>query len=327
MAIDVTARYALSPDLAVLERDPQTVQIGTEDPRRLLVADAPAGAAAILAKLDGSQRFADVIADHDGDPLLWRALLTDLLDAGFVIADAAPPAAPPIAPHLLGSRLALIHQHGPALADRALRARADAIVIVDGDGPIADRVADLLAASGIGSVHQQSGPAPAPPARHRDVVWRGSSPARVSRPGPQADPALVVLAAPAPPGPARIAGLMASITAHLAISASPTRAVIGPLVLPGRSACLNCIEQYRKGADPGWPQVAATVRGRRGLPATPLLGNLAAAVAAHQALQLVDELTRPDTVDATVEFRSGQYLPHRRPWPQHPRCGCRGFGT
>ena len=42
-----------------------------------------------------------------------------------------------------------------------------------------------------------------------------------------------------------------------AVVAGADRAVVGPLVVPGRSACLRCLELHRTDRDPGWPGVAA----------------------------------------------------------------------
>jgi len=50
----MTARYALSADVALIVRRPDEVQIGAEEPRRVLLLNAPPEAAPVLSGLDGS---------------------------------------------------------------------------------------------------------------------------------------------------------------------------------------------------------------------------------------------------------------------------------
>src|SRR6185369_699944 len=61
-------------------------------------------------------------------------------------------------------------------------------------------------------------------------------------------------------------GVPASLTAlsyghrripYLAVTVRDSTVVVGPLVKPGRSACLNCLELHRRDLDPDWPAVAA----------------------------------------------------------------------
>ena len=48
---------------------------------------------------------------------------------------------------------------------------------------------------------------------------------------------------------------------HLAVVAGADRASAGPLVVPGGSACLRCLELHRTDRDPSWPAVAAQLAG------------------------------------------------------------------
>ena len=91
------------------------------------------------------------------------------------------------------------------------------------------------------------------PRRSVDVVRRvaprderRAAPAR-ARAGP------VVLADAVVPDPTRVAALHRDRVAHLPVRLRDGIGVVGPLVLPGRSACLGCVELHRRGRDPGWP--------------------------------------------------------------------------
>ena len=100
------------------------------------------------------------------------------------------------------------------------------------------------------------------------------------------------------------------------------RAVIGPLVLPGRSSCLGCMHRHRTDADPGWPVVARTLA--RQAPRAPMtISAMAAAFAAAQVLDLVDGGRAPATVNGSIEWTPDEALSgRRRSWPEHPDCGC-----
>jgi len=122
-------------------------------------------------------------------------------------------------------------------------------------------------------------------------------------------------------------GLAASLSrdgiAHLAVRAGAVRAVVGPLVLPGRSSCLSCAHRYRTEADPGWPAVARTLA-EHPADAPAFLSAAVAALAVGQVLDHLDGATRPASIGGTLEWASGDVGPRRRTWPLHPDCGCHG---
>lgn len=332
--VNFDAVYGLPVDIRVVQRDATTVQIGTEHPRRLLLRDAPARAVQVLAGLNGREPAGEVVARFDGDPLVWQAVLSGLARAGLLVPGGREDMP---APRLLGERLALSHQHGPATADRLLRARADAVVVVDGVGAVAGTVSALLASAGVGHVHQQdagraaagrgrpvAGPLGSRPAVNA-AAWQAAPGVRVHRPAPQLPPSVVVLADGALPDLGRAAALVTARIPHLAVWVTQARLVVGPLVLPGRTACLGCLERARTDADPGWPEVGRAMRDRP-VPPAALQSHAAAGLAAGQVLDLLDGLAQPDTVNGTLERSTGSPLVRRRSWQPHPDCGCRLLG-
>lgn len=142
------------------------------------------------------------------------------------------------------------------------------------------------------------------------------------RPGPD----LVVLA------PARgraldtARWLLSRDVTHLPVVARDSEVVLGPLVLPGRSPCLDCLELYRLGADPTWSQVAAVWDGAAPEPSvilpppTPVLR--AAAALAALCVQALARRDLPATIAATLEVSQDAAVA-RREWTRHPACGCR----
>ncbi len=62
--------------------------------------------------------------------------------------------------------------------------------------------------------------------------------------------------------PGAAAALMSADVAHLPVALTGSGAEVGPLVEPGRTACLACVAADRRDADPSWPAVAAQLLGR-----------------------------------------------------------------
>lgn len=321
-AIDFSAGYALAPDLAIVQRNDTTIQIGTEPHRRVLIADAPAQAASVLAHLAEAERLSDAIAQLGGDTREWRRVFRRLAAAHLLEPRGTGAIFPP---HLTGEWMTLIHRVGRREADRILATRADATVVVEGDGIVADMVGGLLDAAGIGRVHQWAGPdraSSADPAAHAGFAGQVARGVRYHRPASQLRPDMTVLAGAQPATAGRLAELVSAVLPHLPVHVTSARAVVGPLVLPGRSACVNCIDRHRRDADPEWSAVTAA------LPLRPsaLLAHSAATLAAAQVLDFVDAVRQPTGIGATIEQSAGSIHPQRRRWPMHAACGCRSTG-
>lgn len=324
-AVDLETRYRLAPDLTVVRRDERTIQIGTNAPRRVLISDAPPHADAVLAGLGTVGNLADAIGALGGDAR-WSAVFADLALRGLIEPARRTPRC---APRLVGEHLALVHRHGSDGADRILTSRTDAVVVIEGTGLAADLIAAIVDAAGVGRVHRVTGCGTAPAARTTSSRRDGLA-ARVARsalygeqvhfgpPAPQVQPTVTVLAGLDDVAPGRIATLVACALPHLPVDVGTARAVIGPLVVPGRTTCTHCVERHRLAADPGW-RPASTPQAD----APALLTHRAAVAAASQVLAFVDGEGRPATIGASIELSGESLTPHLRRWPMHPDCPCR----
>lgn len=81
--------------------------------------------------------------------------------------------------------------------------------------------------------------------------------------------------------PHRAARLTADDIPHLPLELAGDRVVIGPLVAPGRSACIACLHAERRDRDADWPLLAAQLLARASVPTEPLLLVEAATLAAR----------------------------------------------
>ena len=339
-------RPALKPGLLPVWRDRDTLQIGI-DPRRAVALTGMADAAWVISLLDGSRDRAQVIAAarDRGMPAELADRVLTLLAAGGALDDF-PAGTYRVLSRQLRARLApelaatsLAHGYGDGGA-RALARRRAAHVRVLGGGRLEPAITAILAASGIGQVDggdaRPAEPAPTEPApaQARAAQARAARAGRAragrgqagrGQPGqaPVTRPDLVVLVGVTDPELA--ARLMRERIPHLAASPSEAIGVVGPLVLPGRSACLRCLDLARTDRDPAWPLILAQLAGRQ--PDPPACdASLAAAVAAQAAAQALAFTDRPDqpgpVTNGTLELVLPGWQWRRRTWPPHPDCTC-----
>jgi hypothetical protein len=119
--------------------------------------------------------------------------------------------------------------------------------------------------------------------------------------------------------------LMAEDIPHVYAGAAEAIGVVGPLVMPGRSACLRCQDLTRRDRDPAWPAIAAQLAGGR--IATPacdaVLATAVATQVARQTLMFIDAAEpAPAVINGTLEVVLPDWRWRRRTWPAHRDCGC-----
>lgn len=317
--IDMTCRYTLCSGARVIVRAPDAVQIGTDPPRCVVLTNAPRESLRLLRGLDGGATVGALLTRLDADPLVWSRLLGELLRADLLVPVRQRSAAGrPAAPHLTTERAALVHRHGGRTADRILQARDDAVVVLHGRSAVTTAIAGTIAAAGIGNVHVDAAPIGLNGAGLMDRF----AAIREQRPAAHQPPTVAVLAAAAVPDLGLAATYTRRLVPHLALTTGPSRVVVGPLVLPGRSSCLSCGHRHRADLDPAWPAVARQLAGGHQPPA--VLAAAAALAAAGAVLDHVDGLVTPSTVNGTLEWQAGDQAPRRRSWTPHPGCGCHG---
>lgn len=103
---------------------------------------------------------------------------------------------------------------------------------------------------------------------------------------------------------------------HLPVVIGELAATIGPLVVPGRTACLACVEQRRTAADSAWPAIAAQLWNTRAAADTALIATEAGAATVRM-------LSRAGGQSLRISADDGERREYR--WEPSPRCGCRGL--
>lgn len=283
-----------------------------------------------------------------------EALLGRLAAAGL-IADAsarrADPAFDPVRADL--ASLSVVHR-APDGAARVLAARRAQRVQVRGAGRVGAAVAALLSAAGVGRVEVLDAGTVAPwevspgglPAEAvgerravaaRRLVGRsapGGRPPRELRTGPGdggAEPGLsLVVVTPRDglgayvPDPLPAEGWLSTGTPHLYAGVLEATGVVGPLVLPGATACAGCAQRERCEREPVWPRLPAQWRSGRPhpLPACDVaLASAVAGLAAAHALAFLDG-DPPSSAGARWEVSLPLLEWRVEPVRAHPACPC-----
>ncbi len=124
-------------------------------------------------------------------------------------------------------------------------------------------------------------------------------------------------------------GWMRSGTPHLPVRVTEGCTTVGPFVVPGKSACLRCIDAHHTDADSSWPLLVAqyaALTGRERADGVPepvdwLVTRVALAWAARD-LTSYAEGRLPSTWSATIRFEAQLTSVESRSWLRHPDCGC-----
>ena len=140
-------------------------------------------------------------------------------------------------------------------------------------------------------------------------------------------PHLVVVADQPVADPALWEPLVAASVPHLSAYVDDDVGVVGPLVLPGLSSCLRCVDLHRVDFDPDWAVLAAALHGVAGSGA-PSTERATAAIAGAQIAEVAHRLRAqtadpPSITGRILQFRPAPSTVDSLPAPVHPRCSCR----
>ncbi|MBA0051476.1 ThiF family adenylyltransferase [Streptomyces sp. AJS327] len=330
-------------------RDRQTVQFGIAPAHSVVLGPVDDTTASLLDLMDGT-RSTDRLKEHatalglapeEVDRLTRRLTAAGVLDDATAHRRAAASVPDRLRPDL--ATLSAVHRE-PGAGIRRLTTRRSAAVQIRGAGRVGSAIATALAAAGVGHVDVLDGghvepwdtlpggiPADGVGSRRdtaaRTVVsrakpWRDRSRARVH----------LVIIAPRDgldayaPDPRATERFVLAGTPHLFSGVVEGTGVVGPLVLPGRSPCAECLARRGCERDPSWGLVVgqwrSPARRRAGVPACDAaLATMVAGVTAAYALNFLD-----GDGNSGAGYRLRYALPHliseTDRFAAHPECPC-----
>lgn len=310
---------------------PTEVRIGTDPRWSVVLTDlSPAATRALVETPPGAdERTIRTGLGRRGTRADEADAIIGHLRAARLLVDAPPTEDPDAATWAL----LRADGDGPVVRTR----RSEAVVRVRGLGRTGAGLAAALAASGVGQLELDDATAVS---RH-DVGRAGLSTRDIGRPRSEAvaravhdavpsvrtspgrrTPDLVVLVDSRVADAVQHRALLAADVPHLSVVLREASALIGPLVRPGRSACLRCAELHRTDRDPGWPALAAQLGvARDACPEESVLAAVTSAFAAAQVLAFLDgRASLAD--DGALDISLPDLVPRSVPVPQHPDCGC-----
>ncbi|MEI8056747.1 MAG: hypothetical protein WCI29_05030 [Actinomycetes bacterium] len=335
--------------LPALRRSATAVQFGIDPRTAILVDGLSAIASSALVRLDGSLTRGELIhliPDFD-------ELLDQLNDHHLLDDDPGPNTA---LSQLRRERSAhdiaalALTEGGLPEAIAVMTRRAASTVIVRGNDRAAAHVAVGLAAAGIGVV-TISGPDRVPTSSdltpvgpvEPEISWIEQVSEAIRRHGAHphstakqpSRPAVAVICSAADADlpwtdPELADDLMSDGVPHLPVAVSGAAARVGPLVIPGRTPCLVCVDLRARDDDRAWPALANQLRLRhpQSLAHDGVLATAASAFAVAQVLRVIDHPATAHesaSASAVIEFRHPDALGIPVPVVVHPACGC-GWG-
>lgn len=340
----------INPGLHVLALSASARQFGL-GPEALVLRGLQEGDLALLAALREGLHDGREAAEgrrHNVPPQRVRALTQALSPVLLPYPDTADPGEAAV-PALRGERLsadsdrlsAAYRMNGSSI----LRRRSRSAVQVNGLCRIGSVLAQTLAAAGVGTL-VLSDPGvvlPSDIGPGYPLTDQGMRRAQaVKRHIYRLDPTVQVLISAPGTGRAhldlgvwvgtesitgRSAGVPASEHPLLAVTVQETGVDVGPLVVPGLTPCLECLDRQQADGNSTWYS-AAEALARQRVEAAPSGVEtsgavVAAGIAAGQVLAFLDGVVQPSTWSAVVALRAADgYLGQKR-LSFHPDCGCR----
>ncbi|MFI8518667.1 ThiF family adenylyltransferase [Streptomyces sp. NPDC085481] len=346
----------VKPALRRAWRNLRCVQFGVTPAHAVVLGPVDTTTGSLIGLFDGTRGMellraeARALGLPDGH---LEALLGRLAAAGLIadVSGRGDPALDPVRADL--ASLSVVHR-APDGATRALAARRALRVQVRGAGRVGAAVAALLSAAGVGRVEVLDSGTVAPwevspgglPAEAvgerravaaRRLVGRsapGGRAPREVRTGPGeggGGPGLsLVVVTPRDglgayvPDPLPAESWLGTGTPHLYAGVLEATGVVGPLVLPGGTACAGCIQRQRTDREPVWPRLPAQWRSGapHALPACDVgLATAVAGLAAAHALAFLDG-DLPSSTGARWEVSLPLLEWRTEPVGAHPACPC-----
>jgi hypothetical protein len=116
---------------------------------------------------------------------------------------------------------------------------------------------------------------------------------------------------------------------HVLITFETDKVSVSPMIIPGQTACLFCLEKMRTDNDEKWPVIATQLISSSKRFDDSASSYFAAGVVIQKILARLDrvsgfELAQENLIGFNLELKSG--LVTQLTWPKHADCGCQAIG-
>jgi ThiF family len=324
-------RPMLRPGLRHAWLTPDTLQIGIDVPRPLVVSDLPVLGHALLARIDGVRSRTEVITGlvRDGVDTSGgaqsEALLDRLTQLGAVVDGGEwPQQLTPVTvsdPESDASRPS--HPWRRLLSTR---------VTIRGAGRLGGVVARSLSAAGVGAVavddERTVTPADLAPGgfTYDEIGHPRTIVATDRRPRPLVTAQQLVVVTDEVDLLTECRTLNRDAVPHLVVTCRELIGRIGPFVVPGQTSCQLCLELSRRDREAHYA-VVWRQRLRQPHPeCEPLLAAVTANIAASHVVSWAAG-DSPPSLDALLEVVSPDASVRRQTTRAHPECGCAWPGS
>ena len=339
----------IKPALRRGGRNRQLVQFGVTPAQAVLLGPIDDATAALLDLFDGTRNLQQLrvearrlgVRPAAVDHIVGRLEQQGALDDATAHREATAQIGEGLRADL--AALSAVHR-GAGSGVRRLAIRRETKVQVRGLGKVGTTVAATLAAAGVGQVEVVDGgvvepwdtsPAGLTPAQvgvRRDSAARAAVRRVKQAKGGTRSPVRLVLVTPRDgldayaPDPEATTRFVTAGTPHLFGGVLEGTGVAGPLVLPGRTACAECMWRANALREPSWPLVVGqwrtAARRRAGVPpCDTALATLVAGAVASQALSFLDG-DGPCAAGYRLRFTLPHLLSETDLWTPHEECPC-----
>ena len=344
----------INPGLRMVRRDEHSIQIGLGAGGLILTGLQEPEAAFVEALHHGisDKKVLERASELGVDALRAQEICAKLAGALFTDADLRTQGHR--AERLLPERLSMLGLYRNP-CQRYLNRREGAVVYLAGLGRTGAALAAVLVSSGLGTIFL----ADDSPVKAADVGPGSFSSADIGMPRASAvrrhllaidsgvqshvvhddgaynpnpeclDLAILVGHDTAANGTTRF---MAAERPHLLVLLREQDGTIGPLVVPGDTACADCVDRHRAAADPQWPDIAAQLAAKAATPPgrspraehteSAALAMMLAGAAATQVLLFLDAVNQPSSWSSVLTLHQDDGRWSRQEFSPHPECGC-----
>lgn len=337
--MDQSLKPILRNPTATALRDPRCIQVGIDPSHSLLLTGEVSQIRQFLNLLDGKHEIAELISKFPfAQVALFQLAKRGLLETQLVDHQITASLTPAQNYDLLISQ----RSHQAAIgkldfAPRRIQNLANSYIWLANAGPAAALAAIYLAQSQIGRIKLDAlaefKPTDLPNWLDRNAeaadslvhqLQISSANLKLTQPAGMPNPDLVILTDQPWQAPETAAEYLNRGIAHLVIQSKISEVIVGPLVIPGKTSCLNCAEQQLLNIDKSWSVMRKLIGQHQRDDTDWLLLNLAVSFAIAQVVSAMGmgDLSRSDLVDTRWRFRLPGPRIESAPQPINMFCSC-----